>query len=133
MKKLANNWKDLEIILNILSAEYVFSEDKSEVSLSCGFENLKKGRCIVNFEKSFKGSKNQILIFSDKALMKLNIYYDSKNYEKVLNWLSSRTGRKNKLSVLLSKGVLVNSEGYLYIKENTEVEVKNIQWLIPII
>ncbi len=134
MRKLENNWKELDkIILNILSAEYIFSSSKSKVLLNCGFENLNKGRCIVNIDKSIRGSKNQILIFSDKALMKLNIFYDSKSYEKVLSWLSSRTGRKNRLSVFLSKGLLVNSDGYLYIKENTELEVKNIEWLIPLI
>tara|TARA_A100001011_G_scaffold377808_1_gene441890 strand:+ start:188 stop:592 length:405 start_codon:yes stop_codon:yes gene_type:complete len=134
MRKLENNWKELDkIILNILSAEYIFNSSKSKVSLNCGFENLNKGRCIVNIDKSIRGSKNQILIFSDKALMKLNIFYDSKNYEKVLSWLSSRTGRKNKLSVFLSKGLLVNSGGYLYIKKNTELEVKSIEWLIPLI
>lgn len=134
MRKLENNWKELDkIILNILSAEYIFSFSKSKVLLNCGFENLNKGRCIVNIDKSIRGSRNQILIFSDKALMKLNIFYDSKSYEKVLSWLSSRTARKNRLSVFLSKGLLVNSDGYLYIKENTELEVKNIEWLIPLI
>ena len=132
MKKLPNSWKYIdEIILNILSVDLFFDSTKYKMVLNCNFENIVKGRCIVTIEKK-KKEKDQILIFSDKPLMELKIFYERTFFYEVLDWLDKKANRKKKITIKISEGLAVNKDGYLYVKEKTKVEVLNVEWSIPI-
>ena len=133
MKKLPNSWKYIdEIILNILSVDLFFDSSNSKIVLNCNFENIVKGRCVVKIEKKKKNEKDQILIFSDKPLMELKIFYDKNFFYEVLDWLDKKANRKKKITIKISEGLAINKEGYLYVKEKTKVEVLNVEWSIPI-
>ena len=132
MKKLPNSWKYIdEIILNILSVDLFFDSTKYKMVLNCNFENIVKGRCIVTIEKK-KKEKDQILIFSDRPLMELKIFYERTFFYEVLDWLDKKANRKKKITIKISEGLAVNKDGYLYVKEKTKVEVLNVEWSIPI-
>ena len=134
MKKLPENWNDLEeIILNILTASISFNKKGEEILCNCTFENIAKGRCLLKIIKSeAKEEKGQVTIFSDKAFMEVTILYNKYLFEKTVYWLNNRSGRKNKVFVSLSKGLFVNKDGYLHVENNTTIEVLKTEWMIPI-
>ena len=133
MKKLPNSWKYIdEIILNILSVDLFFDSSNYKIVLNCNFENIVKGRCVVKIEKKKKNEKDQILIFSDRPLMELKIFYDKTFFYEVLDWLDKKANRKKKIAIKISEGLAINKEGYLYVREKTKVEVLNVEWSIPI-
>ena len=86
----------------------------------------------MKIEKKKKNEKDQILIFSDKPLMELKIFYDKNFFYEVLDWLDKKANRKKKITIKISEGLAINKEGYLYVKEKTKVEVLGIEWSIPI-
>ena len=134
MKKLNNNWKKInEIILNILTVDFVFSNKLKKTIIHCNFENIAKGRCLINIEPKISGKKNEIIIFSDKALINVNVYYNKETIKEILISLSNKTNRKNKAKIFLKEKLFVNDNGYLFVKENTKIEIEDIEWLIPFI
>lgn len=134
MKKLNNNWKKInEIILNILTVDFVFSNKLNKTLIHCNFENIAKGRCLINIEPKISRKKNEIIIFSDKALINVNVYYNKETIKEILISLSNKTNRKNKAKVFLKEELFVNDNGYLFVKENTKIEIEDIEWLIPFI
>ena len=135
MKKLPENWNDLEkIILNILTASIFFNKQNEEIRCNCTFENIAKGRCLLKIIKS-KGEdeKGQVTIFSDKAFMEVTILYNKYLFDKTIYWLNNKSSRKNKVFISLSKGLYVNKDGYLHVENNTTIEVLKTEWVIPII
>ena len=134
MKKLPENWNDLEeIILNILTASISFNKKSEEILCNCTFENIAKGRCLLKIIKSeVEEEKGQVIIFSDKAFMEVNILYNKCLFEKTVYWLNNKSGRKNKVFIYLSKGLFVNKDGYLHVENNTTIEVLKTEWIIPI-
>jgi hypothetical protein len=134
MKKLPENWNNLEkIILNILTASILFNKKGEEILCNCTFENIAKGRCLLKIVKSEnEDEKGQVTIFSDKALMEVNILYNKYFFDKTVYWINSKSSRKNKVTVTLSKGLYVNKDGYLHVENNTTIEVLKTEWVIPI-
>ncbi len=132
MKELKNNWKQLnKIILNILSVDFLFSNNINKTLVNCNFDNIAKGRCLINIELKKVGKKNEIFIFSDKAFINVNVFYNDDTIKKILISLSNKTNRKKQVKIFLKKGVFINEKGYLFVKENTKIEIEDIEWLIP--
>lgn len=132
MKELKNNWKQLnKIILNILSVDFLFSNNINKTLVNCNFDNIAKGRCLINIELKKVGKKNEIFIFSDKAFINVNVFYNDDTVKKILISLSNKTNRKKQVKIFLKKGVFINEKGYLFVKENTKIEIEDIEWLIP--
>lgn len=73
-----------------------------------------------------KKKKNQILIFSDKALMEANISVNKEKFSKLLYYFNSN--RRKQIKLFLSEGLLINKDGYLYIQENTKVLILNFKF-----
>ena len=133
MKKLSNKWKTLNnLILSINSSEIHFNEESSKAILNCNFDNIAKGRCEVHLFVKKQKKKNELSVFSDKAFMEVKIYYNLKNFETVLNFLSIKSSRKKQLSIFPLDGLLINNDGYLYVKENTKIEIISQKWIFPL-
>ena len=134
MKKLKDNWKILDrISLNILSVDFCLNESSESILLNTSFEELSKGRCFIKITKVKKNVLNTIFIYSDKALMNLEIFYTNDIFNKVFYLLNSKTIRKNKLLISLSKGLSVNHEGVLFARENMKIKVLDVEWMLPIL
>ena len=83
-----NSWKKInKIILRVDSMDILFNRHPS-IMLDCGFENISRGRCKLTLKEKSKDSKDNLFIHSDKALMEVNISYESIILEKVLNFIS---------------------------------------------
>jgi len=134
MKKLPENWSDLEkIVLNILTASISFNKKNEEIICNCTFENIAKGRCLLRIVKSEgEDEKGQVTIFSDKALMEVNISYNKYLFEKTIYWLNNKSNKKNKVVISLSKGLFVNKDAYIHVENNTTIKVLKTEWIIPI-
>ena len=133
MKKLSNKWKKLKsLILSINSSEIHFNEESKKIVLNCNFDNLAKGRCEVHLFSEKQNKKNELFVFSDKALMEVRVYLNQKNFEDIIKFLYIKSSRKKQLSIFPSEGLLINNNGYLYVKENTKVEILDQKWLFPL-
>ena len=71
------------------------------IMLDCGFENISRGRCKLTLKEKSKDSKDNLFIHSDKALMEVNISYESIILEKVLNFISLKKNTLRKVKLTL--------------------------------
>lgn len=131
MKKSIDSWKVLEnILLNVNSVDLQYKIKKEELHLNCSFDNIAKGRCklIISYSKK----RNEIFIFSDKAMMEGNINVSMIAFNKLLNYFKSAIRRTTKIKLTLSEGLLINKKGYLYIQENTRVLILDYAISFPV-
>ena len=130
-----NNWKKInKIILRVDSMDILFNRYPS-IMLDCGFENISRGRCKLILKEKSKDSKDNLFIHSDKALMEVNVFYESIILEKVLNYISLKknTLRKVKLTLKTTESLMINNVGDLYVKDKTLIKIDEIIWNIPIL
>ena len=133
MKKLPDNWKNLDkIILNLMTINYLFNLENDKIILNCTFENIAKGRCLLTVLKEKNNSIGNVVIFSDKAMMEISIFYKNVFFEKVLLWITKKQNVKKKLVLTLSKGLFINKNNYLHVEKNTNVQIIDTEWIIPL-
>tara|TARA_B100000989_G_scaffold213755_1_gene162429 strand:+ start:2266 stop:2670 length:405 start_codon:yes stop_codon:yes gene_type:complete len=133
MKKLPNSWKILDkIILNILSSDLYIHENSINIVLSCSFENIVKGRCNFIINEKKKREEDQVLVFSDKPLMEVKVFYNLKKIEEIIKFVKFSSIRKKKITLHISEGLAINNQGYLYVEEKTKIKILKIEWLIPL-
>ena len=131
MKKSTNNWTVLEnIVLNVTSISLEYTKNQEVLYFNCSFDNIAKGRCKLLIE--YKKKKNEIFIFSDKALMEANLSVSKEIFSKLIYYFNSSLNRKKQIKLILSEGLLVNSDGYLYIKENQRVLILDYKFSFPL-
>ena len=67
--------------------------------------------------------------------MDVNIFYSSEKIERLINVLGMNKDNKKKIRAVLetSDNLMVNNNGYLYVKDKLELSIKSILWNIPII
>ena len=130
-----SEWKKIhKIILNINSAEANLS-DFLNISLDCGFENIAKGRCHLKIFKKNKSEKDTLFVYTDKALMIVDLYYHKNKIDELIEIFSKKRIGSKKIKVILeiSGSLMINNNGYLYIKDNLKIPVKSISWIVPLI
>ena len=78
---------------------------------------------------------NSLSIFTDQALMIVDIRYDYVEIEKLVNFMILNKNNKKKIKayIAISENLMVNSSGYLYVNNEMEIKIKSISWNIPII
>ena len=131
MNKSTNNWAVLEnIVLNVNSISLDYTKNLEVLLFNCSFDNIAKGRCKLLIE--YKKKKNEIFIFSDKALMEENLSVSKEIFSKLIYYFNSSLNRKKQIKLTLSEGLLVNNDGYLYIKENQRVLILDYKFSFPL-
>ena len=132
--KLKNNWKKLNnVVLRVDNVELRYDK-KLTVILNCGFENISKGRCILKVKPKIKKNKDTLFVFTDKALMSVEIFYSNEEINKIVELLSLQKSSKKVLVTLgITDELLINENNYLFIKDNVEVEISSVEWKIPLI
>ena len=67
--------------------------------------------------------------------MVVKIFYSKEEIEKLTKVLSlnRNNSKKIKVSLSISDNLMINDSGYLYVKNNLEIEIKSKSWSIPII
>ena len=130
-----DNWKEInKIVLVVNTVDCDYSE-KLAVNLNCNFENISKGRCSVKINEKTKKQNNSLSVLSDQALMMVNVFYEYREIEKLVNFIILNKNNKKKIRGFLeiSDNLMVNNSGYLYVNNEMEIRIKSISWNIPII
>ena len=97
MKKSIVDWKPLEkIVLNIINSELHIESLNEYLSISCSFDNIAKGRCRIFVNVKEKESIDQVLVFSDIAMMEVKIFCSALKFKKLLEYLNIRSSQKKK-------------------------------------
>jgi len=134
LNKQKNTWKQInEVILAVNNTEVNYEKD-IELNLNCNFENISRGRCIVEVLKKKKRSINSLFVHTDKPLMKVKVFYTSKEIDQLIGLLhlNKNNNKKVKISLRISNNLMINELGYLYIKDNLDLKIENFFWNIPI-
>ena len=134
LNKQKNTWKQInEVILAVNNTEVNYEKD-IELNLNCNFENISRGRCIVEVLKKQKKSINSLFVHTDKPLMKVKVFYTPKEIDKLIGLLhlNKNNNKKVKIFLRISNNLMINELGYLYIKDNLDLKIENFFWNIPI-
>ena len=131
--KSSNNWKSLNnVVLRVDNVEAIFTK-RTEIILNCGFENISKGRCNLKVSVNSKNKKNNLHVFTDKALMEVELYYSKSEIDEILKLIYLKKSSKKSIIILnISDNLLINENNYLYIKNNITIAINSIDWKIPL-
>lgn len=131
--KSKNNWKKLnKIVLRVDNVELRY-EKKLSVTLNCGFENISKGRCILSVNPKDRKKKDTLFVFTDKALMSVEIFYSNEEINQIIELLSfQKSSKKTLVTLLITDELMINENNYLFIKDNVEVNISSVEWNIPL-
>ena len=131
--KSKNNWKKLnKIVLRVDNVELKYKK-KLSVILNCGFENISKGRCILSVNPKDRKKKDTLFVFTDKALMSVEIFYSNEEINQIIELLSfQKSSKKTLVTLLITDELMINENNYLFIKDNVEVDISTVEWNIPL-
>ena len=131
--KLKNNWKKLnKVILRVDNVELRYAKNLS-IILNCGFENISKGRCILSVRTKNKKKKDTLFVFTDKALMSVDIFYSDEEISQIVKLLNfNKSSKKTIVTLMITDELMINENNYLFIKDNVEVEISAVEWNIPL-
>ena len=133
--KKKNEWKKInEVVLMVNSVDLNFRENL-EISLDCSFENITKGRCKMKILEKTKKTKNSLFVYTDKPLMEVRIFHSSSYLKRLLEFfaLNKNNNKKVKVSLEISDSLLVSDNGYLFVKDNLQINVDSVSWNVPVI
>ena len=133
--KEVNKWKKIDKIILLVNSININYESSASLNLNCNFENISRGRCNINVQRVLKKTPDTLYIHTDQPLMVVNIFYKIEEIEKLINYLSMNKNNKKKIRLELdiSDNLMVNNDGYLYVKDKFELKINSISWNIPFI
>ena len=134
VSEVDSNWKTIKkVVLNVNSVSTII-ENFTSIYLDCSFENIAKGRCQLRVSEKRKNEKNTLFVHTDKALMIVNIFYEKNKIQNLINILSKKSASKKiKINLDISESLMINKSGYLYVKDNLEINIKQVSWIVPIL
>ena len=133
--KEVNKWKKIDKIILLVNSMNINYESSASLNLNCNFENISRGRCNIIIQRVLKKIPDTLYIHTDQPLMVVNIFYKIEAIEKLINYLSMNKNNKKKIRLELdiSDNLMVNKDGYLYVKDKFELKINSTSWNIPII
>ena len=131
----ALGWKKINKIILLVNSVDINYGDSYSIDLNCNFENISRGRCNLKILKKSKKSIDILFIHTDQPLMDVNVFYSSEKIDKLIKILNMNKSNKKKIKATLeiSDDLMVNSDGYLYLKDKYELSIHSVVWSIPII
>tara|TARA_B100000989_G_scaffold63429_2_gene43834 strand:+ start:324 stop:731 length:408 start_codon:yes stop_codon:yes gene_type:complete len=130
-----SNWKKLnKVVLSVNSVDLSFSSFPS-LSLQCSFENIAKGRCSLIVCEKKKEEVNSLHVETDQALMIVKIFYSREEMDNLIDIFFKKrsTSKKAKVNLDISNKLMINENGYLYVKDKMNIKIEAISWKIPLI
>ena len=137
--KLVDNknttWRKISKVILIVNSVEISYRNSFSIDLNCNFENISRGRCNLKISKRVKKEIDSLYVHTDQPLMDVNIFNSSEKIERLINVLGMNKDNKRKIRAVLetSDNLMVNNNGYLYVKDKLELSIKSILWNIPII
>ena len=133
--KELNKWKKIDKIILLVNSIDISYKSSVSLNLNCNFENISRGRCNITIQRIVKKIPDTLYIHTDQPLMVVNIFYKIEKIEKLINFLGMNKNNKKKirLELAISDNLMVNKDGYLYVKDKFELKINSTSWNIPII
>jgi len=133
--KEVNKWKKIDKIILLINSIDISYESSVSLNLNCNFENISRGRCKITIQRVVKKIPDTLYIHTDQPLMVVNIFYTIEKIEKLINFFGMNKNNKKKIRLELdiSDNLMVNKDGYFYVKDKFELKINSISWNIPII
>ena len=133
--KELNKWKKIDKIILLVNSIDISYKSSVSLNLNCNFENISRGRCNITIQRIVKKIPDTLYIHTDQPLMVVNIFYKIEKIEKLINFLGMNKNNKKKIRLELdiSDNLMVNKDGYLYVKDKFELKINSTSWNIPII
>ena len=133
--KEVNKWKKIDKIILLVNSIDISYKSSVSLNLNCNFENISRGRCNITIQRIVKKIPDTLYIHTDQPLMVVNIFYKIEKIEKLINFLGMNKNNKKKIRLELdiSDNLMVNKDGYLYVKDKFELKINSTSWNIPII
>jgi hypothetical protein len=137
--KLVDNknttWRKISKVILIVNSVEISYRNSFSIDLNCNFENISRGRCNLKISKKIKKQIDSLYVHTDQPLMDVNIFYSSEKIERLINVLAMNKDIKRKIRATIetSDNLMINDNGYLYVKDKLELSIKSILWNIPII
>ena len=135
MTEVNSTWKKLnKVVLSVNSVDLSFSSFPS-LSLQCSFENIAKGRCSLIVCEKKKEEVNSLHVETDQALMIVKIFYSREEMDNLIDIFFKKrsTSKKAKVNLDISNKLMINENGYLYVKDKMNIKIEAISWKIPLI
>ena len=111
-----------------------FSCEES-MTLSCGLMNIGRGICSINIKPSISRipkHSGSLYIEISRPYMKANIDLGPEEFLKTKELLLRTTARPATLVLLLDKSLRVNLKGDLLIEKETDRNINDISWILPL-
>ena len=105
------------------------------MTLSCGLMNIGRGICSVTIKPSISRipkHSGSLYIEISRPYMKANIDLGLEEFLKTKELLLRTAVRPATLVLLLDKGLRVNLKGDLLIEKETNRNVNDISWILPL-
>ena len=105
------------------------------MTLSCGLMNIGRGICSVNIKPSFNRipkHNGSLYIEISRPYMKANIDLGLEEFHKTKELLLRIAVRPATLVLLLDKSLKVNLKGDLLIEKETNRNINDISWILPL-
>ena len=105
------------------------------ISLSCGLMNIGRGICSVTIKPSISRipkHSGSLYIEISRPYMKANIDLGLEEFLKTKELLLRTAVRPATLVLLLDKSLRVNLKGDLLIEKETNRNIKDISWVLPL-
>ena len=133
--KEENKWKKIDKIILLVNSIDISYKSSVSLNLNCNFENISRGRCNITIQRVVKKNPDTLYIHTDQPLMVVNIFYKIEKIDKLINFFGMNKNNKKKIRLELdiSDNLMVNKDGYLYVKDKFELKINSISWNIPII
>ena len=127
--KLVDNknttWRKISKVILIVNSVEISYRNSFSIDLNCNFENISRGRCNLKISKKLKKEIDSLYVHTDQPLMDVNIFYSSEKIERLINVLGMNKDNKRKIRAVLetSDNLMVNNNGYLYVKDKLELSI----------
>lgn len=128
--------KSIEMLVSRSEFEFELNKNTGLIFFSCDLLNIARGRCDLVLKEQLQLNKNEILISTEKPIMKAEISLSEKKFEsilKIINKFSNNTNKKIKIILYLNKTLAVNNHGFLSIENDIKLEIINLKLILPII
>ena len=131
-------WENTDLIqMSVQTAELRFEPNKGTrlLYLSCGLMNIARGSCqlTVKAEETVQTSPSgELLINADRPVMTGTIEVSEKQFEQIVQALSTAPTRPVTLAMKLNQNLPVSLEGFLFIDDDQKTEIVSLQVNIPL-
>ena len=105
------------------------------ITLSCGLMNIGRGICSVTIKPSVSlipKHSGSLDIEISRPYMRANIDLGLESFSKTKELLLKTSVRPATLVILLDRSLKVNLKGDLLIKKETNREINDISWILPL-